>query len=129
MDTFEVDLAGRPRRRRHSPEFKQSVVKECRRPGISIASVAMRHQLNANMLRKWILEAERTGPAISIKTNPVSNAHAEPVVPAFVPVTLSSPSVERDIRIQWQRGGTTLNVAWPASSSHDCAVWLRELLR
>lgn len=52
MDTCELDLAGRPRRRLHCPEFKQLVVKESLRPGVSIASVALRQELNANMLRK-----------------------------------------------------------------------------
>lgn len=34
-----------------------------------------------------------------------------------------------DIRIEIQRGATTVNVTWPASAASDCAQWLRELLR
>ncbi len=52
MDTYELHEDARRRRRRHSAEFKRSVVRECQRHGISIAAVALHHKLNANMLRK-----------------------------------------------------------------------------
>src|SRR5260370_10507875 len=48
------------RRRRHSEEFKARVAQECRRPGVSIASVALANGLNANLLRKWVAEGEGT---------------------------------------------------------------------
>ncbi|WP_353885777.1 transposase, partial [uncultured Microbacterium sp.] len=47
---------GHRRRRRHSDEFKAKVVAACRQPGVSIASVALAHELNANLLRRWIHE-------------------------------------------------------------------------
>lgn len=53
MDTYGLDLMGRRRRRRHSAEFKAMVVQECLRPGVSMSAVALAHNLNANMLRKW----------------------------------------------------------------------------
>ena len=59
MNTFGLDLMGRRRRRRHSAEFKAAVIKECMRPGVSIAAVALAHSLNANMLRKWLILADR----------------------------------------------------------------------
>ena len=58
MNTYGLDLMGRRRRRRHSAEFKAMVVGECRRLGVSVAAVALAHGLNANMLRKWVREAE-----------------------------------------------------------------------
>ena len=58
MDTNGLDLMGRRRRRRHSTQFKENVVRECLQPGVSIASVALRHGLNANMLRKWVIDGE-----------------------------------------------------------------------
>ena len=58
MNTYGVDLMGRRRRRRHSAEFKASVIEECLRPGVSIAAVALAHGLNANMLRKWVIDGE-----------------------------------------------------------------------
>ena len=62
MNTYGIDLMGRRRRRRHSSEFKAAVIQECMRPGVSIAAVALAHSLNANMLRKWVIDAENALP-------------------------------------------------------------------
>ena len=129
MDTYDLSESGRRRRRRHSTEFKQSVVRECHKPGVSIAAVALRHQLNASMLRKWVIEAERHGTVVVSHPATALPAPAEPSPPAFVPVAIGTHTDECDIRIQWQRGGTTLHVAWPTSAAQDCAAWLRELMR
>ena len=40
-------------RRRFSAEFKQGVVEETLVPGASVAAIALRHRLNANLLFKW----------------------------------------------------------------------------
>lgn len=50
---------GRRRRRTHSSEFKAQVVASCSHPGISIAAVAMANGVNANLARRWVIEAER----------------------------------------------------------------------
>ncbi|NVL26930.1 transposase [Pseudomonas syringae pv. actinidiae] len=34
--------------------FKAQIVQECLQPGMSMASVALRHGINANLVRKWI---------------------------------------------------------------------------
>ncbi|WP_407364296.1 transposase (plasmid) [Pseudomonas luteola] len=34
--------------------FKAQVVQECLQPGVSMASVALRHGNKANLVRKWI---------------------------------------------------------------------------
>ncbi|POP80509.1 hypothetical protein CXB38_16385 [Pseudomonas syringae] len=34
---------------------KAQIVQECLQPGVSIASVALRHGVNANLVRKWII--------------------------------------------------------------------------
>ena len=44
----------RSNRRIHSPEFKTQVLAECRRPGTSVATVAIAHGLNPNVVRKWL---------------------------------------------------------------------------
>lgn len=120
---------GRRRRRRHSAEFKQAVIGECMRPGVSIAAVALHHGLNANMLRKWVIEAEHKLPP----KQPVPRAgQAEDVAaaaPTFVPLALPAASVEGDIRIELQRAGTTVKIAWPAAAARDCAAWLSDWLR
>ena len=42
------------KRRTYSTEFKQRIVQACKEPSISIASVALQHELNANLVSKWI---------------------------------------------------------------------------
>jgi transposase-like protein len=43
-----------PTRRSYSKFFKAQVIQECVQPGASIASVALSHSLNANLVHKWI---------------------------------------------------------------------------
>ena len=120
---------GRQRRRRHSAEFKRAVIGECMRPGVSIAAVALHHKLNANMLRKWVIEAEHKLPpkrAVPVAAQAKDVAAA---APSFVPLALPAASVEGDIRIDLQRAGTTVSITWPASAARDCAAWLRDWLR
>ena len=39
-------------RRRHSAELKQQILAECAQPGASVASVALSHGINANVVHK-----------------------------------------------------------------------------
>ena len=43
-------------RRTYSREYKLEMVNECSVPGASLAAVAMAHQINANLLRRWVVE-------------------------------------------------------------------------
>jgi transposase len=53
-----ASFEGGRRRRRHSDEFKADAVAACTQPGMSMAAVAMAHGINANLLRRWVHEAE-----------------------------------------------------------------------
>ena len=50
--TSIVSLA--KKRRTYSAEFKQQIVQACKAPDVSIASVALQHGLNTNLVSKWI---------------------------------------------------------------------------
>lgn len=41
-------------RRRYDLTSKRRLVEACLQPGVSLAGVAMRHGVNANLLRKWV---------------------------------------------------------------------------
>ncbi|MFS2068098.1 transposase [Pseudomonas sp. CT11-2] len=43
-----------PQRRSYSKSFKVQVIQECTQPGTSIASDALSHSLNTNLVHKWI---------------------------------------------------------------------------
>lgn len=102
-------------RRRHSAELKAQVLSECERPGASVASVAMSHGINANVVHKW---------------RRVVVAEPSPVA-SFVPVALPAPNctAPADIRMELRRGATSMTITWPAAAAADCAAWMRELLR
>ena len=67
MNTKQAVTPGR-RRRRHSAEFKAKVVEECRRPGASMAAIALAHGLKANLLRRWVVE--KKGIDSSVECSP-----------------------------------------------------------
>lgn len=112
-----------PRRRRHfSREFKARIVATCQEPGVSVSRIALDNQLNANLLRRWIREAEQ--------------ATASPgFMPLFLPAASSPGERSRThgqdsrIRIEVPRAGGPVVVEWPAEQAHQCLALLRELLR
>ncbi len=53
--------AAKSRRRRYTTAQKLAIVRECLEPGASLAGVAMAHQANANMVRKWVVKFQRGG--------------------------------------------------------------------
>jgi transposase-like protein len=54
-----VERVRRDGRRQYRPEAKRSLLQQCARPGMSIAAVALANGLNANVLRRWILQDQR----------------------------------------------------------------------
>ena len=112
----------RRRYRRHSVEFKAEVMAACQ-PGVSVASVALAHGLNANLVRLWLSQQRKA--LARPETLPKDDA------PAFVPVKLEERTQPQpqDIRIELRRSATTITVTWPASAGAECAAWMRELLR
>ena len=46
-----------PKRRYYSPELKALVVQQCRHDNASIAAVAMANGINANIVHRWLNEA------------------------------------------------------------------------
>ena len=111
-----------PKRRFYSPEFKLQAVGECGQAGASIAAVALKHGVNANIVHRWLREHSQGMLAVQRL--------------AFMPVTLAaqptSPQPELpappDIRIEVQRASTTIVVNWPLQGGASCAQWLREWL-
>ena len=43
-------------RRTYTSQYKSDVVKRCSEPGVSVAGVALAHGINANLLRRWIVQ-------------------------------------------------------------------------
>ena len=129
VDTISNQAGGERRRRRlHSDEFKADAVAACTQPGMSMAAVALSRGVNANLLRRWVREAElRSTPKVAIIESRPEVAPAAPPA-AFVALQLPAPVI-KDIRVEVRRGPTTISVTWPAEAAGECAMWIRELLR
>lgn len=125
MDTI-AEVEGGRRRRRHSDAFKAKVVTACLQPGVSTASVALAHGLNANLLRRWIAEQRTAMSSVPAVVSTTLPDLSQSFVPLVVP---PSPARADDIHIDLARNDLKVSVTWPASSSAECGAWLRELMR
>ena len=114
MNTIPDQQAGpRQRRRVHSDAFKAGAVAACAQPGMSMAAVAMAHGINANLLRRWVHEAEMKPRSDVVRADVVVGAAAREPKTVFVPVSLppsAPPALVPDIRIELRRGPTTVTV-------------------
>jgi len=115
-------------RRKHSADLRAQVVQACRQSGASVAAIALRSGLNANMVHRWLREDTRSVDAGADGTA----AHTATAVAEFVPLQLPPAAVAdmaSDIRVEVRRGASTITVSWPLQGARDCAAWLREWLR
>ncbi|NWD57864.1 transposase [Pseudomonas veronii] len=122
MGTSSSLLSGyfmQPTRRSYSKSFKAQVIQECAQPGASIASIALSHSLNANLVHKWIrVQAQRSTV----------------LQPAFIPLPIplagaSSLATSSNICVEIQHPRGTVKVNWPTENATACATFLRDLLR
>jgi transposase len=114
--------------RRHSQEFKARVIEMARQPDVSVAAVALANGLNANMLRRWVREAD--APSASGREALVS------AVQTFVQLPMAAPQPRHDLAppidapssivVEIERGGATVRASLPLCSAS--AAWLREVL-
>ncbi|WP_083379920.1 IS66-like element accessory protein TnpA [Paraburkholderia fungorum] len=123
-------MPGRRRRRRYSIEFKAQVVAACQGPGVSLAAIALHHKLNANLLRRWVEQAETNDCVLVARsdlTAPPSAARTP--TPEFVPLPLEMRNTRTaEIRVEVRRADLSITVSWPTSEAAQCAAWLREWL-
>ena len=126
---IQIPQAGR-RRGRYSGDFKRQVVTACLKPGVSTAAIALANGLNANLLRRWVVEATQRSGALRSKTTALAPVHNHPT---FIPVKFDPPpptpaAPPADIHLELQHGATTVHIHWPLQASSQCAQWLREVL-
>jgi len=125
VDTMANEVqAVRLTRREYSAELKAQVVQACRQPGASVASVAMTHGINANIVHRWLREPSRAlavaQPAAFVPIN---------LAPAVEPTDRPSVKAASDIRVEVRRGTSVVTVNWPLDGAAACAQWLRDWLK
>jgi transposase-like protein len=61
-------------RHTYDPAFKRWIVEQARRPGMSVAGLALSNRVNANQLRRWVQlhSNEGTGPSSTATLLPVT---------------------------------------------------------
>ena len=97
VDTMRIEKAVR-RKRRHSEEYKDELVRACAEPGVSVAGIALANGVNANLLRKWMHARGIAAPS-QRRRREVARLASE--VAQFVPVTLTpSEPPHPEIRIE-----------------------------
>ncbi len=131
MHTKLIKAPMRRSRRRYTEEFKKQAIEACLQPGISMASVALANGLNANLLRRWVIERQEAvaGSVTLPDQHPLEIT--EPSIPGLVPITVAMPEMppSGEIKIEIHRNQTLISISWPVSQSTSCADWLRDLLR
>ena len=72
-------------RRTYNVAAKRALVQMCLRPGVSVASTALAHGINANLLRRWMVQY---GPGTKSAADSRSGT-------SLVPVSTGSPATLR----------------------------------
>ena len=130
MDAITLPSPGR--RRRYSAEFKARIVETCNRPGTSVAAIARRHNINDNIVHRWIREAEQAASAAAPSASVPARIEPEELracaAAPFVPIQVSADSPER-IHLELIKNGLSVRIDWPAAQSQSCAQTLLMLLR
>ena len=111
------------RRRRYTAAFKAQILAECDQPDASVAGVAIRHQLNPNLVQKWRLLARRDGQGDFLRL-PTPASSAPPVLAPATPP--ASPAM---VRMDVPTPSGTLIVHWPIDALPHSVEWLRTLTR
>jgi len=116
-------------RRSYSAQFRAAVLAECDGAGASVAKVAMRHGINANVVHRW-RQLVRQGRIVAAPAPSLPAPQFVPVALASSPLAAPAPVDARDgdIQIQLRRSGTAVTITWPVGAASQCAQWLRELL-
>ncbi len=114
----------RSARRYRAPELKKAVLDECR-AGASVASVAMAHGLNANLVHKW--RRREQGKVVAAAPTPIPAQTFIPLAitsrapPAPIAPTPPACAEPRELRIELRRGAIVATVSWPMSATAECA--------
>jgi transposase len=80
-------VVGKRRRRLWSEDEKRRIVAEAAEPGVSISTVARRHDVNANMVFTW---RRGFGAGLSVTADPATTF--VPAVVGAAPVVAASPA-------------------------------------
>jgi transposase len=92
-----------------------------------MAAAALERSMNANVLRRWVVEDERAQCGVLAAPLALSAASSKE---SFIAVPMPPKAADDvPIKVEVRRGALTVSVQWPSSAIHECAIWLREVLK
>lgn len=129
---------GRRARRDYTAQFKSQMVLACKQPRASIAAIAQAHDVNVNVLHRWVREHERFGWHSAPGFVPIAVQEQEMVAVSSAgsgegrvdAQRLQPPSDEGSqyIAVVCRKGQTEVSIRWPVSSASQCAEWVKDWL-
>ena len=124
-------------RRTFTAEFKHQLIQQCQQPDTSVAKVAMQHQINANLLHKWIRQSRSMVPSLTISSIPQTDflpviLHPTPVKQEAPPPPVPEKKATAHIRIplhdeQGSVRDQMIEIDWPVESVTELLVLIQGL--
>jgi transposase len=103
-------------RRNYTVEEKRAIVAECLKPGASLSSIALKHGMNANMVRKWVVQEQSGGLVVAKRGRK----------PSLLPVVMSAQAdapkeigatKRRDVRVEIETSRGVMRVTGDVDAS------------
>ena len=126
-------------RRTFTAEFKHQLIQQCQQPDTSVAKVAMQHQINANLLHKWIRQSRSMVPSLTISSIPQTDflpviLHPTPVKQEAPPPPVPEKKATAHIRIplhdeQGSVRDQMIEIEWPVGSATELLLLLQGLIK
>ena len=124
-------------RRTFTDEFKHQLIQQCQQPDTSVAKVAMQHQINANLLHKWIRQSRSMVPSLTISSIPQTDflpviLHPTPVKQEAPPPPVPEKKATAHIRIplhdeQGSVRDQMIEIEWPVESATELLLLIQGL--
>ena len=125
--------------RTFTAEFKHQLIQQCQQPDTSVAKVAMQHQINANLLHKWIRQSRSMVPSLTISSIPQTDflpviLHPTPVKQEAPPPPVPEKKATAHIRIplhdeQGSVRNQMIEIEWPVESATELLLLLQGLIK
>ncbi|MCK7610247.1 transposase [Acinetobacter portensis] len=126
-------------RRTFTAEFKHQLIQQCQQPDTSVAKVAMQHQINANLLHKWIRQSRSMVPSLTISSIPQTDflpviLHPTPVKQEAPrpPVPEKKATAHIRIPLHDEQGSVRdqmIEIEWPVESATELLLLLQGLIK
>ena len=140
LDTFiDTEQTTEGARRIFATDFKQHLVELCLQPDTSVAKVTMQHQINANLLHKWIRQSRSMVPSFTTPSIPQTDflpviLHPTPVKQEAPPSPAPEKNAVAHIRIplhqkQCSAKDQVIEIEWPVESAKELLLLLQGLIK